>query len=133
MFPNKIADPFLAKSAVLCQDKNAVRYLDKNVLMYRVNNAQMFRGEAAKMYPDNSAEVFQNRSVRMFQGNNVGMFPDKYVPKQAMVARNLYHAFDKIIHHQLVINTSPVSLLPYQIYTLFILMSFCGLKHNLVN
>merc|ERR1712020_383089 len=94
-----------------------------NVETFPENNVKMSLGSNVVMYHDNSAEVFQNRSVRMLQGNNVGMFPDKYVPKQAMVGRSLYHAFNKIIHHQLVINTSPVSLLPYQIYTLFILMS----------
>merc|ERR1711936_67559 len=121
--------PFQGKNVETFQD----RFSDKNVEKFPENNVKMCLGSNVVMYPDNSAEVFQSRSVRMFQGNNVGMFPDKYVPKQAMVARNLCHAFDKIIHHQLVINTSPVSLLPYQIYTLFILMSSCGLKYNLVS
>merc|ERR1711934_1336836 len=138
------AKPFQGKNVETFQDRyhnsNVEMYPDSSAIMFHAsnvetfpeNNVKMCLGSNVVMNPDNGAEVFQNRSVRMFQDNNVGMFPDKYVPKQAMVARNLYHAFDKIINYQLVINTSPVSLLPYQIYTLCILMSSFGLKYNLV-
>merc|ERR1712088_787590 len=108
-------------------DRSQDRYVSK----YHNSNAKTsqdrFSDKNVEMYPDSSAIMFHASNVETFPDNNVEMFPDKYVPKQAMVARNLYHAFDKIIHSQLVINTSPVSLLPYQIYALFILMSSFGL------
>merc|ERR1712124_45705 len=116
---------FKEKSAETWAGSNAKTYQDSSARTYPVNSATMF--------PDNNVETFLNKNVKMFQGNNVEMCQDKFVNKLVMAANNFFQLVDNYRERSLVIITSPISIMLYQSYVIFILMSNFGLKHNLVN
>merc|ERR1719384_1890027 len=127
------------------QDKNARMFPGNNVKMFPVNNAKMFQGKNAEMFqdrfketnaetsPDNSAIMFPASNVKMFPGNNVETCHDKFANKLVMVVNSFLQTVEKNAEQSLVIITSPISIMLYQTYVIFILMSTFRLKHNLVN
>merc|ERR1719511_399976 len=119
------------------KDKNARTYQGKNVITFPVNNAKMFQGKNAEMchdkFKEKSAETSPGNSAITFQGNNAKMCQDKFVNKLDMAANNFFQIVDSYRERSLVIITSPISIMLYQSYVIFILMSNFRLKHNLVN
>merc|ERR1712124_110582 len=109
------------------------KFKEKSAETFQGNSAITFPGSNAKTYQDSSARTYPVNSAKMFQGNNVEMCQDKFVNKLVMTANNFFQLVDNYRERSLVIITSPISIMLYQSYVIFILMSNFGLKHNLVN
>merc|ERR1712165_354031 len=104
-----------------------------NAKTYPGNSARTYLVKSATMFHGNNVKTFLNKYVKMFQGNNAEMCQDKFVNKLDMAANNFFQIVDNYRERSLVIITSPISIMLYQSYVIFILMSNFGLKHNLVN
>merc|ERR1712088_285618 len=112
-----------------CQDK----FKEKSAETFPGSSAITFPVKSATMFHDNNVKTFLNKYVKMFPGNNAEMCHDKFVNKLVMEANNFFQIIDDYRERSLVIITSPISIMLYQSYVIFILMSIFGLKHNLVN
>merc|ERR1711902_334533 len=120
-------------------------YQGKSVTTYPENNAKTFQGKSAEMYqdrckersvetsPGNSAIMFPDNNVEMYPGNNAEMYQDKFVNKLVTAVNNFFDTIEENSEQSQAIITSPISIMLYQSYVIFILMSTFRLKHNLVN
>merc|ERR1719266_2062897 len=137
MFPVNNAKMFQGKNVEMFQDRfketNAETSPDNSAIMFPASNVKMYPGNNVKTYPVNSATMFPGSNVEMFLNNNVEPCHDKFANKLVMVVNSFFQTVEKNAEQSLVIITSPISIMLYQTYVIFILMSTFRLKHNLVN
>merc|ERR1711944_192440 len=97
---------------------------------FKDKNAEMSPDNSAIMFPGSNVEMFLNKNIEMFPDNNVETFHDKFANKLVMVVNSFFQTVEKNADQSLVIITSPISIMLYQTYVIFILMSTFRLKHN---
>merc|ERR1719147_4609 len=119
MFQGKSKD----KNATAYQDNNAKTFHDNNVKMYPGNSVKMFHVNSVTKFHDNNVETFQNKNVETYQDNNAEMYQDKFVNKLVMAENNFFDTVKENSEQSQAIITSPISIMLYQSYVIFILMS----------
>merc|ERR1712223_1769422 len=124
---------FKEKSAETSPGNSAITFPGNNAKTSPGSSARTYPVKSATMFPDNNVKTFLNKYVKMFPGNNAEMCQDKFVTKLDMAANSFFQIVDIYRERSLVIIASPISIMLYQSYVIFILMSIFGLKHNLVN
>merc|ERR1739846_238290 len=102
---------------------SAETFPGNSAITFPGNNAKTYPGKSATMFHDNNVKTFLNKYVKMFPGNNAEMCHDKFVNKLVMEANNFFQIIDDYRERSLVIITSPISIMLYQSYIIFILMS----------
>merc|ERR1712061_550651 len=119
------------KNAETSPGNSAIMFPASNVKMYPGNNAEMYPVNSATTFPGSNVEMFLNKNVEMSPDSNVETCQDKFANKLVTVANNFFQSVYKNTEKSLVFITSPISIMLYQAYVIFILMSNFGLKHNL--
>merc|ERR1739846_267502 len=112
-------------------DNSAIMFPASNVKMYPGNNVKTCPVNSATTFPGSNVEMFLNKNVEMSPDSNVETCQDKFANKLVTVANNFFQSVYKSTEQSLVFITSPISIMLYQAYVIFILMSTFGLKHNL--
>merc|ERR1712024_190157 len=103
------------------KDKNATTYHDNSVTTFQDSNVKTFQ------------DKFKDKNATAYQDNNAEMYQDKFVNKLVTAVNNFFDTVKENSEQSHAIITSPISIMMYQSYVIFILMSTFGLKHNLVN
>merc|ERR1712088_201763 len=136
-------DKFKDKNATMYHDNNVTLFQGSNVKMYQEQyqdkNARMYQGKSVttfpesnvKMYPGNSVKMFHVNNVTKFHGNNVETFQnknaetyqDKFVNKLVTAVNNFFDIIEENSEQSQAIITSPISIMLYQSYVIFISMS----------
>ena len=101
--------------------------------MYPGNSVKMFHVNSVTKFHGNNVETFLNKNVETYPGNNAEMYQDKFVNKLVTAVNSFFDTIEEISEQSQAIITSPISIMLYQSYVIFILMSTFRLKHNLVN
>merc|ERR1719211_560079 len=135
MFPVNNAKMFQGKNVEMFQDrskeKNAETSPGNSAITFLASNVKMFPVNSATTFPGSNVEMFLNKNVEMSPDSNVETCQDKFANKLVTVANNFFQSVYKNMEQSLVFITSPISIMLYQAYVIFILMSNFGLKHNL--
>ena len=85
----------------------------------------------AKGWPELPAINVDTRARDQWPDHPFISAQDKFANKLVTVANNFFQSVYKNMEQSLVFITSPISIMLYQAYVIFILMSTFGLKHNL--